>query len=256
MRLSLSPLIKIRFGEETGNLLEFSSGVQRDPLGVWIPLPPWRELPELASRMTTNDGADIEYFAVPSSTWRDCIDLKHVERPASTKYVTVLTQMIFNHLRNDPRFRDSMVENYFDPRIGTNPPGCATTTVGPHGRRIGLHLDTWSAEDIDSREASHRRLCVNLGEGDRHFLFVPIALRHLLDNAKSSLRGVEDRFFRDHPDCPIARLTMSPGAGYIAPTDTIIHDGSTTALNTRDIYLATRLKRGLFKQQECYIRGR
>ena len=51
------------------------------------------------------------------------------------------------------------------------------------------------------------------------------------------LPGIVDKFFQLYPDYPIIRLRQDPYEGYIAPTDSIIHDGSTVDMKTHDITL-------------------
>jgi hypothetical protein len=40
-----------------------------------------------------------------------------------------------------------------------------------------------------------------------------------------------------YPTYPVVRLRIGPGEGYIAPTENVIHDGSTIGMTKWDLYL-------------------
>ena len=42
---------------------------------------------------------------------------------------------------------------------------------------------------------------------------------------------------RAFPDYPVVRLTIRPGEAYIAPTENLIHDGSTLGMTSPDLAL-------------------
>src|SRR3954469_11770566 len=53
-----------------------------------------------------------------------------------------------------------------------------TTTIDRStDQHIGLHVDSWDDLDLDRRDRSANRISVNLGVGDRYFLFLPAARR-------------------------------------------------------------------------------
>lgn len=106
-------------------------------------------------------------------------------------------------------------------------------------RLIGLHLDSWY-RDSPFRRHPPARLCLNLGVQTRAFLCVcaPLALpQHSFDGDDTSpLEGTglaRQRFARH---CgPVLRLRVPPGWGYIAPTERLVHDGSTDGMSAWDV---------------------
>ena len=112
--------------------------------------------------------------------------------------------------------------------------GCnkATTTYTHGPKFIGLHIDSMHTPAA-SRDASPIRACINLGAGSRYLHF--INLRHdqitqLLPEDHAFQRSATSQgqeFMRYHQDYPVISLRIEPGELYLAPTENIIHDGST-----------------------------
>ncbi|MEU5915651.1 hypothetical protein [Streptomyces sp. NPDC047141] len=114
-------------------------------------------------------------------------------------------------------------------------PGMRTTTDNYRdGRLIGLHLDNWDKLTYARKATGRRRLALNLGPGNRSVILGDL-------DAQAVCRAV-------HPDsyerrCPhtddyrahvaaghtvrCVRIRLAPGEGYIAPTEYLLHDGST-----------------------------
>ena len=58
-----------------------------------------------------------------------------------------------------------------------NPANLKTVTVNRNiGRYNGLHVDDWDRLHLDSRHLATNRICVNIGQDDRYFLFLPFSL--------------------------------------------------------------------------------
>jgi hypothetical protein len=114
-----------------------------------------------------------------------------------------------------------------------SPAGYRTTTVDQRfDRRNGIHLDNWDKLSIDERERSRRRLAVNLGPGHR---FLVVATEDICDiGARYQIPGecprTEDvrEFVRQGGKLGCVRIRIEPGEGYIAPTELVPHDGSTS----------------------------
>ena len=130
-------------------------------------------------------------------------------------------------------------------------PGQTTVTEQPNNdRRIGLHLDNWYNFPMDRRELSPNRICINLGAQDRFFLLINVPIAELYrrirdrlpDHIGSRSRGtlIAREFLKFHPSYPIVRLRIRPGEAYIAPTDNIVHDGSTLGMTVPDVSLSLR----------------
>jgi hypothetical protein len=129
-----------------------------------------------------------------------------------------------------------------------------TVTVnGANGLRTGLHVDDWSKLPLAQRIHAPYRICANFGWADRYLLFVALPLHELVTGAipkfstwsKECLRtefssGVGSSafakiFMQSFPSFPISRLRVRPSEAYIAPTENLIHDGSSTGSNTADV---------------------
>jgi len=115
---------------------------------------------------------------------------------------------------------------------------------------IGLHLDSFE-RGSDTRESARNRICINLGKDPRYLLFYNITFDRMADmcgmkkverngNPYEVLHTFFDRF-REYPVC---RIQINPYEAYIAPTENVIHDGSTEGTGNLDINLAIR---GYFK---------
>jgi hypothetical protein len=118
-----------------------------------------------------------------------------------------------------------------------NPPNLKTTTIDRSiDQHIGLHVDSWDDLDLDRRDRSANRVSVNLGAGDRYFLFLPVSVMEMARIMAQEIgaRQVPRRdvtllgqlFMQRFPEVPVARCRIAPGAAYIAPTENLVHDGS------------------------------
>ena len=114
-----------------------------------------------------------------------------------------------------------------------SPGGHKTTTVDQRfGRRNGIHLDNWDKLSIDERKKSRRRLAVNLGPGDRYLVVATedicdISARYQFPGECPRTDDVRD-FVRKGGTLDCVRIRIEPGEGYIAPTEFVPHDGSTS----------------------------
>ena len=87
--------------------------------------------------------------------------------------------------------------------IRVNAANRRTVTVHPGTARfVGLHVDNWTRLPLNQRHTAPRRICINLGNEARYFLFVNLS--------------------------------------YIAPTENIIHDGSSVGARGHDVSLSLR----------------
>jgi hypothetical protein len=105
----------------------------------------------------------------------------------------------------------------------------------------GLHVDSWDRLPMAERHSARNRIAVNLGRGDRWFLFAGYTIQRL-----SQIVGNADprqwsttlvSVLRDYPSMPIFKLRIAPGEAYIAPTDNLVHDGTTVGNGYPDICL-------------------
>jgi hypothetical protein len=134
-------------------------------------------------------------------------------------------------------------------KIFAQPPGLPTTTVNSEsGLLIGLHLDNWSRLSFDRRQEAQNRICANIGSEDRFLLFVNLPIHAICQALASShpavhtLGGTElaRKFLALHPLYPVVRLRIKPGEAYIAPTENIVHDGSSLGAAKPDVTVMVR----------------
>jgi hypothetical protein len=149
--------------------------------------------------------------------------------------------------------------------IRVNMPNLRTVTVSPHsGKFVGLHVDNWSQLPLPQRHLGPARICVNLGGESRYFLFVNLPVVQILaaectapnraNRTTSAIAhgarpifepglsctAVGRALMRASPRYPVIRLRIDPGEAYIAPTENLIHDGSSVQTRTADLALSIR----------------
>jgi hypothetical protein len=101
---------------------------------------------------------------------------------------------------------------------------------------LGLHFDDSIGFSISEIEGKPGRVSFNLGRQPRYLYFINLHLSTILEMARQEGFEAKDEyelaefFFDRHPDYPIIRLTIHPGEAYFAPTDHILHDGSTLGI--------------------------
>lgn len=129
--------------------------------------------------------------------------------------------------------------------IRANPPGLKTVTVDNRTQRlVGLHTDNWFGAPMDRRGASPNRIALNLGNKDRFFDYInlPLSVVWQVANQTEDLSmaaltsDLLTRFLAVAPGYPVTRVRVAPGEAYIAPTDNMIHDGSTECSHQWDVY--------------------
>ena len=127
----------------------------------------------------------------------------------------------------------------------TNPANLRTVTFNRDiGRYNGLHVDNWDQTDLDSRHLATNRICINVGREDRYFLFLPLSLMDIASvlsqemgpqwEAPERFTLIGRQFMERFPDVPVIRCRLAPGEAYIAPTENLIHDGSSVGQSQID----------------------
>ncbi|MGF1499025.1 MAG: hypothetical protein ACFB8W_19695 [Elainellaceae cyanobacterium] len=156
--------------------------------------------------------------------------------------------------------------------IGVSSPDLATVTFDTQNNHyIGLHLDSWDGLPLSKRCQSTNRICVNLGRSDRYFLFINLTLMDMLYavdheteiNAEQrrqwhwqfrhqlwfqsrwrartvSPKKLCHAFLQRYSSYPVVRVRLTPGDAYIAPTENIIHDGSSSGSTQPDLQVTLR----------------
>ncbi len=135
-------------------------------------------------------------------------------------------------------------------------PGMTNTTVNSmNGLRVGLHLDSWDRLPIDSRWRGSNRICLNIGKSLRYLQFVPLCALSIAERlalGSVSRPGFEitgfsgktldyaRKFLAAYPNTVVFRVAILPGEAYIAPTENMIHDGSSEDSGSDDVTLTIR----------------
>ena len=116
---------------------------------------------------------------------------------------------------------------------------------------VGMHLDAWDGKTLKNCAVASNRISVNLGSQARYFLFVNLTVRKMHDllvSGKNINIGIDTNsqdelarsFVNNYFEYPVTRIKLEPYEAYIAPTENIIHDGSTEPMDDVDISLTTR----------------
>jgi hypothetical protein len=111
-------------------------------------------------------------------------------------------------------------------------------------RFIGLHVDNWDRLELHALHLSTNRICINIGNSDRYFLFVPISLMDMAGlltedigphwQAPRRHTDLGRQFLARFPEVPTVRCRLAPGEAYIAPTENLMHDGSSLGQTETD----------------------
>ncbi|MCA3042216.1 MAG: hypothetical protein ING69_12845 [Rhodocyclaceae bacterium] len=134
----------------------------------------------------------------------------------------------------------SALEAPFIHGISAKPPGLRSTSSNPEkGQFVGMHIDSWDGSTLTERLASRVRVNVNLGPDPRYFLYVPITIAGICKqlqvggNNDEGLARPERGVFRRNNSQRVVRLMVLPGEAYVASTDCVIHDGSTSGAKSK-----------------------
>jgi hypothetical protein len=189
---------------------------------------------------------------------------RRVSHPTFRRAISVCS----SYVKDQFRLAISTDPDHITGGIRVNAGNLRTVTVHPGTERfVGMHVDNWSRLPLNQRHSAPQRICVNLGNHPRYFLFVNISIRQLLAAAfrapaadvdahgcdtmirwsqlpshdrSGSGTAVGRAFMTSSPGYPVIRLKLKPGEAYIAPTENLIHDGSSLGSRGHDISLSLR----------------
>jgi len=120
---------------------------------------------------------------------------------------------------------------------------------------LGMHLDTSTDFTLPEARYSRNRICINLGEEDRHLLFVNLTVNQICQKLKRKAKvevtkldagNLGEMFFKFFPNYPVLKIRIKPHEFYIAPTDNCLHDGTTLGKMKNDVTISFL---GYFKHQ-------
>jgi hypothetical protein len=234
--------------------------------GAVVPRPNWRSLTAADRRVLIAEscpkayGNTVSVIGIPSPLLDPFRSLRGAGAERPTKYdpflkisdknqskaADAIIAYLQQHFQRSSAGKDCGIEG----GIFTRPPGLATVTWDPEARAyIGLHVDSWYGFPLERREYAPNRICVNLGQEDRFFLFSNIPVGRMYQLAKHSdtsasvdigLTSGVRAFMISYPYYPVVRVRIRPGEAYIAPTENIAHDGSSVDMNHTDVTLSIR----------------
>lgn len=129
-------------------------------------------------------------------------------------------------------------------KLACQPSALKVSTLNTHTQRLlGLHFDSWDGLKCEERSIARNRMCINFGKESRHFIFVNLTLSEIIAKANIDLDSIKvnndilQLFFSRFPQYKVAKIQIKPGEYYIAPTENILHDGSTSGKLYPDIFL-------------------
>jgi hypothetical protein len=110
---------------------------------------------------------------------------------------------------------------------------------------LGMHLDSYERQMLNERNKSRNRICINLGLQSRFLLFYRTPIMEMAKQIKNTsdnqnINEIYEKYMSLNIKEPIYRIEVKPFEFYIAPTESIIHDGSNWPSSSPDINLVFR----------------
>jgi hypothetical protein len=110
-------------------------------------------------------------------------------------------------------------------------------------KHMGLHIDSSTKLPISEYSNAPNRVCINIGSCTRHLLVINKTVKQLLEMIakKTDISFIKTQddvsksFFRYYPTYPVTKIAINPFEAYIAPTDNVIHDGTTVGMTSPDL---------------------
>ena len=161
------------------------------------------------------------------------------------------------HLHNTAKFKQALtniilyLDRYFnDPssivfkQIGHRPPGLVSATFDTVQQLyVGLHFDSFDTHNpLNVRHLSQNRISINMGRGERWLYFINLDVKTIcsmlnidINDPEKKIGFLQRAFFQSFSQYPVCRVRIDPGEAYIAPTENILHDGTTLFTDTDDL---------------------
>jgi hypothetical protein len=249
--------IKVYFApsyKESDNRIELSSGTRVTDLrettdlvhganyeeGARLPREPWRRPTAeeaqclIATEMPSNMASSVAIFRLPGES----SGLQEAMRSGDKESLEV---SLLQPLRTICELGEPL--HCIGP--SKNPANLKTVTFNHDIRRYnGLHVDNWDQLCLDSRHLATNRICINIGQEDRYFLFLPLSLMDIVTALSEEIGDqwkvpgrytlIGRQFMERFPDVPVVRCRLGPGEAYIAPTENLVHDGSSIGQSDMD----------------------
>jgi hypothetical protein len=267
--MRLEPGLKIYLDKHTRDRILLSAGVCRvESLNgiackgpTYIPQKPWRKPTKEENEIlaaTKNDllsHQTIGIVKLPAKlaekferfNFSNCKNHHEISILSATKEYKALIDDTINYYEKFADIKNSSIPH----NIYLGEPNLLNNTFNQKDKTfIGLHLDSFE-RNSETREGARNRICINLGKDPRYLLFYNLRFDQMAEMCQ--MKKVERNgnpyeilhtFFERFNAYPVIKIQINPYEAYIAPTENVIHDGSTEGTKNLDINLAIR---GYFK---------
>jgi len=244
---------RVQLSSGTRFALPADDGPRKYRPGAVIPRGPWRAATaaDLAAHFDADDRwqrhGSIAFATLPTATRRAIEQLGMASLSAAdandhrliARLGKACLEIIADHFHCSPGTRCY--------GIGVNGPDLLTTSIDRNiDRIVGLHVDHWDQLPLTARATANNRLAINVGDSTYYFMVVPTTLETMAGRLglpfgdAVDLNALPGDFMAAFPDLPVWRIEIAPGDVYIAPTDNVIHDGSTSGVGTSSRQLVFR----------------
>jgi hypothetical protein len=230
---------------------------------AFVPRGPWRDPSSLERRLLlaaeppVNIGGHITVVRAPDEVMAQFAELRDrvrncgsvgdvrsllLENPCATG-CDAMMEFARTYLRSEQPLIEAG-------SIACKATGLPTSTTDDTGTYVGLHLDNWYRAELRARENAPNRISINLGLTARYFLYINLPLAAIdaltveqcpLDSRiHDTQHGLRAAFMSHFRSYPVVRIRLDPGEGYIAPTENLIHDGTTPDEQGSDVQYRVR----------------
>ncbi len=228
---------------------------------AFLPKEPWRKPTETEIKLLHSDGSGISDYqqlgllTIPEKLKKSFQQLRlysiksvqDAERIGGSLAYKKAVDEFIKHFSPWHTGDEPVVPHF----IYVGKPGLRTTTFNRHDNFfIGMHLDSWERKPMNERHIARNRICINLGSEPRYLLFYNLEYRQIVKKAGFPDSFIHEthhhhyealyKFYQLFPDYPIIKLQINPYEAYLAPTENIVHDGTTEGCTQMDINLAIR----------------
>lgn len=249
--------VSVSFLSETSTPLDrlrINSGIGLATTGNYdangyVPIQDWRPLTKAELELLTagrEDNSDAEHVCIwklPDEVnaffdnFRSSISKYNDERAVSN---------LFSH-RNYKQGRGKLIDmmrsagvkNLYTLGHCVGPAGRVSTSIRNDKMFVGMHVDTYLNYTVDSRkEGFPCRMAINLGTEPRHLHFINLSMRQIAKELRSEnqdANALAADFLRLNRNYPVIQVEVLPGEVYTAPTEILIHDGTTLHKNLIDV---------------------
>jgi hypothetical protein len=267
--MKMAPGLKINLDKRTSDRILLSAGVCRvESLNgiackspTYIPQRPWRKPTKEENKIlcaTKNDLLSHQTIGIVKLpvklsekferfNFSGCKNHHEISILSATKEYKALIDDTINYYEKFADIKNSSIPH----NIYLGEPNLLNNTFNQKEKTfIGLHLDSFE-RNSETREGARNRICINLGKDPRYLLFYNLRFDQMAEMCQ--MKKVERNgnpydvlhtFFERYNKYPVIKIQINPYEAYIAPTENVIHDGSTEGTKNLDINLAIR---GYFK---------